>query len=496
MASKGDGSIAGVPAARVHAANDAPIARRGAYVLYWMIAARRPRWSFALDHAIARALELRVPLVVLEPLRVDYRWASDRLHRFVMDGMAANARAFAAAGVTYHAYVEPAPGAGRGLLEAVAAKAALVVTDLWPCFFLPHMVAAAAAKLPVRLEQVDGNGLLPLRDHPKAFDAAVHFRRHWQRVVGPRLVERPRADPLDELPRGVAGAELPAQISRRWPAAPPRLEDLPIDHDVAPVAYRGGADAATHALDEWIADGLARYADDRDQPTRGAASGLSPWLHFGHLAAHEVIARVWDDAGWDPSRVAGARATGKRDGWWGLPRAHEAYLDQIVTWRELGFGFAYHRPRDLTRFAALPAWAKDTLAAHARDPRPYIYTVRELAAARTHDPLWNAAQTQLVRDGRIHNTLRMLWGKKILEWSRTPRAALGALIALNDRYAVDGRDPNSYSGIAWVLGRFDRPWPERAIYGTVRSMSSERAAARLDLGEYMKTWGEGASLSV
>ncbi|HTJ45329.1 MAG TPA: deoxyribodipyrimidine photolyase [Kofleriaceae bacterium] len=476
---------------RVTAGNDRPIAR-GRYVLYWMIAARRARWSFALDHAIARARELGVPLVVLEALRAGYAHASDRLHRFVIDGMDDNARAFDAAGVTYHAYVERAAGEGGGLLEALAARASVVVTDEWPGFFVPRMVAAAAAKLRVRLELVDGNGLLPLRMHGRAFDSAIAFRRHWQRVIAPALAERPNAAPLEVLPRALRGGEIAGSILRRWPRAGAiDLATLPIDHEVAPVRDRGGARAAAAALDHFIGDQLARYHEDRAQP--GTGSGLSPYLHFGHVGAHEIIARVWDHAGWDPSRVS-QRAHGRREGWWGLPRAHETFMDQIVTWRELGFGFAFH-VRDHTSWRSLPAWARASLDQHASDPRTFRYSRDQLARAQTHDPIWNAAQTQLRRDGRIDNYLRMLWGKKILEWSASPRAALANLIALNDRYAVDGRDPNSYNGICWTLGRFDRPWPERAIYGVIRSMSSERTAKKLDLREYMKTYAPGASLS-
>jgi len=490
--------VIAAPSERVTICNDAPIAR-GDHVLYWMIAARRPRWSFALDHAIARAHELGVPLIVLEPLRVAYTWASDRLHRFVLDGMADHARAFARAGVAYHAYVEPEPGAGRGLLAAYAARAACVITDEWPCFFVPRMVAAAAKQLPVRLEAVDGNGLLPLKKHERSYDSAMAFRRRWQAVIHPHLLERPAAEPLAHLPKGVAGAALPGSILRRWPQASAALlagdhaalAALPIDHAVAPVADRGGPVAAGARLDRFVDDGLARYADEHDQPASGASSSLSPWLHFGHVGAHEVIARVWDHAGWDPSRVS-TRASGKRDGWWGAPPPHEAFLDQIVTWRELGFGFTHHHPDDYDRWGSLPAWARATLTVHASDPRRETYTLAELAAARTGDPIWNAAQRQLLRDGRIHNYLRMLWGKKILEWSRSPRAALTTLIALNDRYAVDGRDPSSYNGIAWTLGRFDHPWPERAIFGSVRAMSSARTAKKLDLAAYLREYAAAA----
>jgi len=490
---------ASTAALRVTAVNRAAIARGGDYVLYWMIAARRTAWSFGLDHAIARAVELGRPLVVFEPLRAGYRWASDRLHAFVLHGMADNARAFAAAGVTYLPYVEPAPGDGAGLLAALARRARLIVTDEQPGFFLPRMVAAAGAALPVRLEQVDGNGILPLRAAGQAFATARAFRRHLQTTIHPHLLDVPAARPLAELPRAVAHASLPGSILRRWrpaPAAllaaePAALAALAIDHTVAPVGYRGGAVAAGAALDDFIAGKLARYGEGRNHPDDDVASGLSPYLHFGHVSAHEIVARVWRAANWNPSRLAD-RPTGGRSGWWGLPAASEAFLDQLITWRELGYGFCFHRA-DHDRYASLPAWAKRTLAEHAADHRPEIYARRALEAAQTQDPVWNAAQRQLVAEGRIHTYLRMLWGKKVLEWSRSPRVALATLIELNNKYAVDGRDPNSCSGIFWIFGRFDRPWaPIRPIFGSIRYMSSRATLRKLHLRAYLARWCSGA----
>jgi deoxyribodipyrimidine photo-lyase len=481
-------------APRITAVNDAPVAPRGAYVLYWMIAARRAVHSFALDHAIARATELGRPLLVFEPLRAGYAWASDRHHAFVLQGMADNARAFAAAQVTYLPYVEPAHGDGKGLLTALARRACLVVTDEQPGFFLPHMVAAAGAALAVRLEQVDGNGILPLRASDRAFPTAVTFRRHLQKTVAPYLLDAPAADPLADLPRVVRNAEPPAAALRRWRSSlalvaptPAALAAIAIDHTVAPVAYAGGARAAAEVLDDFIDHKLARYGDGHNHPDDDAASGLSPYLHFGHVSAHDVVARVWRSARWNPSRLA-ERATGSREGWWGVPAGPEAFLDEVITWRELGYGFCFHRA-DYDRFASLPDWAKRTLTEHARDPRPVVYTRRALEAAETDDEVWNAAQRQLVADGRIHNYLRMLWGKKILEWSKTPRTALATLIELNNKYAVDGRDPNSYSGIFWTLGRFDRPWaPIRPIFGSIRYMSSASTLRKLHLRDYLARW--------
>ncbi len=169
----------------------------------------------------------------------------------------------------------------------------------------------------------------------------------------------------------------------------------------------------------------------------------------------------------------------------------EAFLDELVTWRELGYGFCRHEP-DYDRYESLPEWARATLEDHASDPREHVYTLDDLAAASTDDELWNAAQRQLLHEGVIHNYLRMLWGKRILEWTRHPRGALEVMIELNNRYALDGRDPNSYSGICWVLGRFDRGWPERAIFGKVRSMTSASTRRKVKLNEYLARWGDPA----
>jgi deoxyribodipyrimidine photo-lyase len=474
---------------RVTAVRDVPV-RRGDHVLYWMTAQRRTRWNLGLQHAVARAIELDRPLVILEALRVGYRYASDRFHRFVLDGMADNAAACAAAGATYLRYVEPEAGAGRGLLAALAARAALVVTDETPMFFLPRMIAAAGAALPVRIEQVDGVGVLPLRAFDRTYSMAIHFRRAWQKVIAPHLTVMPVAEPLAGLPRALRDAAIPAAVLRQWPSAGDDLARLPIDHEVGPVPYQGGARAATTALDRFVATGLDGYAEARNHPDDDATSGLSPYLHFGHIGAHEIVARVLGHAGWDPSRLAGARATGDRAGWWGAPASVEAFLEQVITWRELGHNAA-HLGGDQTTWGSLPEWARATLDAHRDDPRPHLYTRAQLATAATGDPLWNAAQTQLLREGRIHNFLRMQWGKQVLLWQRSPRTALEILIELNDRYAVDGRDPNSYSGIGWVFGRFDRPWPERAILGNVRAMSAERTAKKVRVAAYRARFSDG-----
>ncbi len=484
-----------IPDIRVEVLNRAEVRPDGGYVLYWMIAFRRLSWSFALERAAEHSRRLGKPLVILEPLRCGYRWANDRIHRFVLDGMAEHAQRLAGSEVLYYPYVEPAPGAGRGLLAALAERACLVVTDDYPAFFLPRMVAAAAQQVPVRMEKVDSNGLLPLRAADKDFTAAYHFRRFLQKTLPAHLGHMPAEDPLAELlpPRLKA---LPREILKRWPAAPAdllagsraALAGLPIDHAVAPVAdVPGGETAGRRALEAFLDERLERYAEERNDPEDDMTSGLSPYLHFGHVSAHEVFAALAAHERWSPERLV-RTASGAREGWWGMSPAAEKFLDEAITWREVGYNVVSHR-EDYDRYESLPGWAQATLAKHEPDARPHLYSLEELEAGATHDEIWNAAQAQLAASGRIHNYLRMLWGKKILEWSRTPREALAAMIELNNKYALDGRDPNSYSGIFWCLGRFDRPWaPERPIFGVVRYMSSESTRRKLRVRGYVERW--------
>jgi deoxyribodipyrimidine photo-lyase len=481
-----------VPAIRIRNCNDAPLRADGRYVLYWMVASRRLAYNFALDRTLEHARTLRKPLLILEALRCGYQWASDRLHAFVLHGMAHHAQVCASQGILYFPYVEPSPGAGSGLLAALAAQACVVITDEYPCFFLPRMVAAAAKKLPVRLEAVDSNGLLPLRAAQQSFPTAYAFRRFLQKTLPLHLTEFPAADPLAKYDLPLA--RLSKEVSQRWPAAsgailkadPTALAQLPIDHQVQP-AIPGGHAHARKRLEKFLDARLERYVEARNEPDSEASSGLSPYLHFGHLSAHEIFAELARREKWKPEKLA-VRVTGARESWWNMSASAESFLDELVTWRELGYNFC-SQLKDYDHFESLPDWARKTLKKHQRDERENSYTLEQFESAATHDELWNAAQTQLVREGRIHNYLRMLWGKKILEWSRSPHQALQVMIHLNNKYAFDGRDPNSYSGIFWCLGRFDRPWaPERPIFGVVRYMSSQNTARKFSVKGYLRKY--------
>ncbi len=489
-----------VPDIRVRSLGEREL-REGRYVLYWMVAYRRPRWNFALQHAAARASELGKPLLILEALRVGYPWASDRLHRFILDGMRAHRSYFEDTNAAYFPYVEPEDGAGRGLLAALAEDACVVVSDDYPSFFIPKMQEAAASKIDRRFELVDGNGLLPIRATTKVFSRAFDFRRFLQRTLPDHLGTLPLEDPLTALPAADAGLldELPSDARSRWPApsdaelAGETLGSLPLDHAVAPVDFEGGFVAGEQRVFDFLDGPFSRYAEDRNHPDEAASSGLSPWLHFGHVSAHQIFHEIAQNEGWSIERLS-EKTSGAREGWWGMGENAEAFLDELVTWREVGFNRCAHDP-SFDQYESLPDWARETLEAHEVDERPHLYSLEELESARTHDEVWNAAQTELVRTGRLHNYLRMLWGKRILEWTPSARKALAIMIELNNKYAVDGRDPNSYSGIFWVLGRYDRAWgPERPIFGKVRYMSSANTLRKLRMSDYMARFGGQAEL--
>ncbi|APG28359.1 deoxyribodipyrimidine photolyase [Syntrophotalea acetylenivorans] len=484
-----------VPAERISTANDLPIQDRGRYVLYWMRAARRPFWNFSLQHAVQRAIELQRPLLIVETLACDEPCANLRHHHFALDGMADNARQFADKSVAYHPFVEQQPGQIGALLTQIGQETCLLVTDEHPLLEQRQQLSALAKALPICIEVIDGNGILPLRATDRDFTTAYSFRRFLQRQLAGHLLTMPLADPLREtrLPQLKKKPEILSKPESTFSdnllkGQHNSLYQLPIDQQVQPVKQSGGYQAAEVLFERFLAEGLPRYVEQRNQPEREITSGLSAHLRWGHISPHQLVQRLLTQEGWTPGHLS-LECRGQRSGWWGLNENSEAFLDQLITWRELGYQLC-HRRDDYQQVDSLPEWAQQTLNHHADDPRPYLYSAEELAASQTHDALWNAAQRQLVREGRIHNYLRMLWGKKILEWSPSPKAALKVMIDLNDRLALDGRDPNSYSGIGWCLGRFDRAWgPERPIFGKIRYMSSLNTARKVSVKNYLRRYG-------
>ena len=484
-----------VPPIRIRALNSKPTRSAGEFVLYWMTAFRRATSNFSLDRAVEHAVALKKPLVICEPVILNYPSANLRLHTFILEGMAENQRRFSKAPVLYLPFVETEPGQVSALFADLNDRACVTVTDDWPCFFVPKMHAGMAKRSPALLEAVDSNGLYPMHDTDRVFTTAHSFRTHLQKQLAPHLRHLPREKPFAglQLPQLT---QLPGTLHKRWSGAPAELlavepaamAALKIDHSVPPAKMRGGSHVAEKRLKLFVTEKLKDYATARNEAEVDGTSALSPYLHFGHLSTHQIFTAIVEQEKWSPD-VLGKSIGGSKAGWWHLSDAAESFIDELVTWRELAFNMTSHRPDDYGSLSTLPAWAQQTHKAHANDPRKYLYTREQLEQGRTHDRLWNATQMQMVRDGWFHNYLRMLWGKKILEWSKSPQDAFNTMESMMNRYSLDGRDPCSYSGYMWVLGRYDRAWgPERPIFGKVRYMSSDSTAKKMSVKNYIQKY--------
>jgi deoxyribodipyrimidine photo-lyase len=459
-----------------------------------MVAFRRPRFNFSLQRAVDWAVNLQKPLVILEALRCNYPWASDRFHKFILEGMHDNKKYFERKDVFYYPYVESRPDSGKGLLQNLSKKACLIITDDYPCFFIPEMIRKTASKIPILMEKVDSNGILPMRVADRIFTTAYSFRRFLQKKLPEHLLEFPKIEPLKKVDMPML-KRIPKEIIRHWLFADTDMlkgnikliQSLPIDHHVTPTNQKGGTGKSRRLLRQFLENRLPMYAEKRNEPENNLTSGLSPYIHFGHISVHEILQNLLKNEAWFYDSLS-QKSTGSKTGWWGVGESAEAFIDQLVTWRELGFNRCWQQ-NDYDQYHSLPEWAQTTLKNHSMDKREYIYSLEEFESGQTHDPLWNAAQMQLVRDGIIHNYLRMLWGKKILEWTPKPSIALKIMIELNNKYALDGRDPNSYSGIFWILGRYDRAWgPIRPVFGKVRYMSSQNTARKVRVKDYIKKY--------
>ena len=438
----------------------------GEFVLYWMQSAQRADWNPALEYAIAQANALRLPLLVYHGLRHDYPWDSDRLHSFILEGVVDLQAGFEARGIQYaffldHRSVDGAAWTEGGPLVRLAGRAALVVTDFSPTFIFPRQLRALRRKTATPVIAVDGCGVVPLQAVSRQHSTARGIRTELMRLLPHHLWPIASGEPRVRRP-----IDLPFEPTRPTRASIAALvAGCDIDHAVPPSpAFTGGTLAARVRLQAFLETGLPRYADARNDPNEpDATSRLSPWLHFGHISAQEVLLAA-RDAGPEPQ--------------------FQRFLDETLVWRELAHNFCHHDPRHRTA-DAIPPWAREQLAMHEADPRPVLYADAELEEARTHDELWNAAQRAYLRDGFMHNYMRMLWGKAVLAWTPNAAACLRVLEHLNNKYALDGRDANSYAGIMWIFGKFDRPFYRRPIYGTVRYPSLKAAAEKFDVRRYV-----------
>ncbi len=425
-------------------------------MLYWMQRSQRGIDNPALNLAIVIGNTLGVPVLAAFGLTAGYPGAQRRHYRFLLDGLVDAASDLERRGIPLVVRLGQPDEVVAALAQEV--RAGLVVGDENPVRVAKQWRENVARHLKVPFYLVDGDVVVPSSLFPLEEYAARTLRPKIHRVLDEYL--KPRSNPN-------------ARVA--WEGPPPSgvaidptalLGQLKVGGSAEVPGYRGGSKEAWDRLHRFICDRLPRYATERNQPTPYFTSELSAHLHFGHISPLTIAMAVRDS---DAPR-----------------ESVNAYLEELIVRRELAINYVAHNP-DYDRLAGCPEWARKTLADHAGDPRPFLYTARQFEAAETHDPLWNAAQEEMVLTGRMHNYLRMYWAKKILEWSPDAETAFEIAVDLNDRYEMDGRDPNGYTGVAWAIGgKHDRPWPSRPIYGTVRSMSGQGMSKKFDTDAYIQ----------
>ncbi|HKO98428.1 MAG TPA: hypothetical protein VJU86_15630 [Pyrinomonadaceae bacterium] len=447
---------------RVTPLNDCAENTKGRYVMYWMQMFKRASHNYALNFAIELANERGVPLLVYEGLKYNYPWASDRIHTFILEGVAEKHLEFERRGIRYAFYLQRNSRDPRNTVARLAKDAALLVTDDYPCFIIPeHNQRVAELKLPVFA--VDANGMLPMAAFQKEEYAAYTLRPKLNRMLpdAPRRIVTPRLKVADiDIEINCPETEFTDEN------IPALVSECEIDHSVRPSKlYRGGPKAGRQRLKYFVEHILPDYDSTRNEPSVDGSSRLSPYLHFGFLSIQEVVEAVEKS----PAPQS----------------AKAAFLEEAIVRRELSFNLTRHNP-NYDSLDALPPWAQKTMRDHESDPRPELLEAKTIEAAETYDELWNAAQRELVNTGLLHNYVRMLWGKRVIEWQRSYEMAFELLVHLNNKYALDGRDPNSYAGILWCFGKHDRPWPEREIFGTMRYMSSKSMSRKFRAKKYIE----------
>jgi deoxyribodipyrimidine photo-lyase len=449
---------------RVQVRRAGPLRKDARCVVYWMQRAMRIVDNPALDAAIDAGNLLGLPVVVYFSVIPNYPNANLRHYHFLQQGLRDVAEDAAERGVGFIMRRHP-ENSLEAFLEEV--EAALLIADENPCREPERWRKVLAKRLKLPFWTVDADVVVPSRVFDRSFVLLHHFRPHLQAELPKYLISPEKiapAHPWKPL-KALASFDLAQDITEGF---------TKLDRSVWPVdSFTGGTHAALKRLDEFVSLELKDYEHARNHPELQGTSRLSPWLHFGNIGPLTVALAV-------NQAIADGKAPAA---------AGEKFLDELIGWRELAVLFVRHEPNYDNWECAAP-WARKTLIEHAGDQRPHRYTVAQLERAETSDDLWNAAQRQMVNTGWMHGYMRMVWAKKILEWAPDPAAAFDWAVTLNDRYELDGRDPSGYAGIAWaIVGKHDRPWFNRPVFGLVRTMTGTSAAKKFDATRYIRQHG-------
>ena len=438
---------------RISYLNRKPL-RTGKYVLYWMQAAQRAHYNHALEYSIRRANGLRQPVIVIFGITDSYPDANLRHYHFMLQGLKDVREALEKRGIGFVIRLQSPELAAAELAE----KASLLIVDAGHTRIQRKWRRYTARRVKCLMEEVETNLIVPVTQaSDKENFSAGTLRPRITAKLGDYLKKlshrKSLCDSLDMRLNTVDISDIDSVLS-----------GLRIDRSVGKVgAYQAGAAEARRRLRAFIKNKLDHYPDFRNDPNKDFTSNMSPYLHFGHISPLYIALEVMKTD--SPGR--------------------DAYLEELIVRRELSHNFVFYNEK-YDRFDSLPPWARNTLNFHGSDRRDYVYSLEQFEKAATHDPYWNAAQKEMVLTGKMQGYMRMYWGKKILEWSRSPKVGFKIALHLNNKYELDGRDPNGYAGVAWCFGKHDRAWAERKVFGKIRYMNSAGLSRKFDPDRYVE----------
>jgi deoxyribodipyrimidine photo-lyase len=442
---------------RIQTLNDADI-RKGDYVLYWMQQSQRAAHNHALEYAVQQANKMDRRLLVAFGLMDGYPEANLRHYTFMLQGLKETMATLATRGIK----MVLRRGHPPEVALMLGRRASMIVCDRGYLRHQRDWREQVAREAHCRVVQVESDVVVPVEVvSDKAEYAARTIRPKIHRHLETYLVDlKPTKAKHPSLGIGVKGID--SNDTEKL------LQKLNLDHSVPPVSdfFKGGTTQAVKRFEGFIRRRLKHYDQHSNQPQTDDISHMSPYLHFGQISPLYLALQI--------SRAPNS-----------LKAAKDAYLEELVVRRELAMNFACYTS-NYDAYACIPGWARKTLADHQGDKRDYVYSRRQLENADTHDPYWNAGMLEMKHTGFMHNYMRMYWGKKILEWSATPQKAFRTTLAINNKYFLDGRDANSYTGVAWIYGVHDRAWSERSIFGKARYMAASGLERKCDIAAYVK----------
>ncbi len=426
----------------------------GKYVLYWMQAAQRTEYNHALEYSIRKANELKMPVVVFFGITEDWPDANQRHYYFMFEGLKKVGKALQDKGIQM---IIRRQSPDEGVVE-LAKSAALAVVDEGHSRIQKKWRRNAVRKIECPLYQVETNLIVPVdvASNKENFSAGTfrpRINKQLDKYMVPLKHTKPKLYSLGLRFKSFDIEDIDKAVSK-----------LNVDHSIGKVTFfEGGTDRAKKLLREFLRDKLDKFDRLRNNPCVDYVSNMSPYLHFGQISPLYIALEVRKSS----------------------DKGKDSYLEELIVRRELSHNFVYYNNKYDT-FASLPPWAERTLNFHRKDKRQYIYSFKDFEQAKTHDPYWNAAQKEMVLTGKMHGYMRMYWGKKILEWSINPQMAYKIALQLNNKYELDGRDPNGFAGVAWCFGKHDRAWSERPVFGKIRYMNANGLKRRFDPDAYVK----------